>query len=428
VISEKTAAQLGPLREFVNAKNYPAALGLLAPLLTANPADSYDTFVLSQVQAQIHLAQSRYADALPPLETSLRLADAHPFLDARPKLDLVYLMAQVAAQLAAEEKSPDLQRTRLARAADLIRRWLTATPAPTTEARLFSASVLFNLAQTTPPGAGDQAKNYSAALAEAEQGLLLGVHPNEQFYVLILACHQQLGNLDRAADVLELLVQQHPSNASYWQQLTVTCLNLAAAGKATDSAHPRLGAGNTVRHAELRALLALERAQTQGFLTTSADTFNLAGLHYNLGQFDRALALLEPDLADGAIAPDRRSWELFVHAGQQAHQSARVLATLEKTAVRLPSDGPLAYALAQLCYAEHQLEAARTHAQSALARGGLDRPVSALLFLATVNYELNAPDNAIHALDQAAQLSPNAAEADDLARLRRALALMKPKP
>ncbi len=426
-ISEKTSAHLGELRDLTDAKNYPAALALTDRLLVDAAPDSYDTFVLSQVKAQVHLAQDRYAEALPPLEASLRLADSHPFLDARPKLDLVYLLAQVAAQLAADEKSPDAQRARLARAAGFIRRWLAETPTPTPDAQLFAASVLFNLAQTSLPGPGDQAQYYSAALAEAERGLLLGVHPRERFYVLIFACHQQLGDLAHAADVLELLVQQHPTNDSYWQQLVTTCLSLATARKDADPARPRLAASNTVRHAQLRALLALEGAQAQGLLTTPADMFNLAGLHYNLGQFDRVITLLEPGLANGSLAADRRNWELFVHAGQQAHQPARAIAGLEKAAARFPADGPLAYALAQLCYAEHQPEAARAHAQSALARGGLDRPMSTLLFIATVSYELRDPAVATRALDQAAQLSPTPAEADDLARLRHALATMEGK-
>jgi predicted Zn-dependent protease len=334
-ISEKISVRLGELRDLTDAKNFPAALTLTDRLLADAAADSYDTFVLSQVKAQICLAQNRDAAALPPLETSLALADAHPFLDARPKLDLVYLLAQVCAQLAAETKDAATLREHLDRAATLIRRWLVEAPSPTADAQLFAASVLYNRAQSATPA--DPAQ-FAAALTETEKGLAFAVHPSEQFYVLMLATLQQLGDLARAAELLELLVAQHPANPGYWQQLAATYLNLATAAK-----------NERVLHREqLRALLAIERAQRQNFLNTPSDQFNLAGLCFNLGQFDRAVELLEKNLSASPLAADRRSWALLVRACEQSHQDALALVALEKAAARFPDDREFARALAQL--------------------------------------------------------------------------------
>ncbi len=338
--------RLGELRDFTDAKNYPAALSLTDDLLALAAPDSYDAFVLSQVRAQIFLTQGRPADALPPLEASLRLADTHPFLDARPRLDLVYLVAQVAAQLATVAPDAATQRARFDQAGVLIRRWLVEAPlaAPglrgeggtvLADAHLFAASVLYNGAlAATPPNPAQ----FTAALTEAGQGLALTVHPGEQFYVLMLASLQQLGDLARVAELLELLVSQHPANASYWQQLAATYLHLAA--EAQDA--------RAIRREQLRSLLALERAQGHGFLKAPADQYNLAGLYFNLGQPGQTIALLEPGLAAGLLAPDRRAWELLVRACQQSHQDARALAALEKAVARFPADTAFQLALTRL--------------------------------------------------------------------------------
>lgn len=337
VLGEKTAARLGDLRDLSDAKNYPAAFALADRLLADAPAGSYDLFVLSQVRAQLLVAQERYADAVAPLETSLALADAHPFLDARPKLDLLYLLAQLHAQLAATEKSLDAQRAGFDRAEAHLRRWLAETPSPTPEARLFAASVLYSRAEAGPADSVARRQGFADALAEAGRGLALSVHPAEQLYVLRLAALQQLGDLAAAADTLELLVEKFPDRAAYWSQLLGAHLNLAAAAPDDRAARPEW----------LRALLTLERAQQRGLLTAPADRYTLAALCHNLGQPARAVALLEAGLA-GPLADDRRAWELLVRSHQLAHDDTLALAALERAAARFPTDEPFARALAQL--------------------------------------------------------------------------------
>lgn len=337
VLGDKTAARLGELRDLSAAKNYLAALALADRLLADAPAGSYDLFVLSQVRAQLLVAQERYADAIEPLETSLALADAHPFLDARPKLELLYLLAQLHAQLASAEKSPAVQRAGFDRAEAHLRRWLAETPAPTPEAQLFAASVLYNRAEAESASSAARRQGFADALAAAGRGLALSVRPAEQLYVLRLAALQQLGDLAAAADTLELLVEKFPDRPAYWSQLLAAHLNLAAAAPDDRAARPEW----------LRALLTLERAQQRGLLTTPADRYTLAALCHNLGQPARAIALLEADLA-GPLATDRRAWELLVRSYQQAHDAPRALAALERAAARFPTDEPFARALTQL--------------------------------------------------------------------------------
>jgi tetratricopeptide (TPR) repeat protein len=407
-ISAQTAAQLGDLRELTESKNYTVALLLLDRLIAEVPPDSYDNFVLNQVKGQILLTQNRYADAIAPLEAALRHADTHPPADPRVRLDLLYLLAQASAQLAVGGSTAP--QAHYDRAYAFIRRWLDLAPVPTTEAQLFAASILYNRAQSaTPPVPGQ----FAAALAESEKGLALAVRPHEQFHFLALAALQQLGEHARAAELIELLLARQPDNAPWWQQLAALYLNLAADNRDARAA----------RRLQLRAVLAIERAQARGFLKTPADQFNLAGLYYNLGQFDRVIPLLEVALA-GPLATERRGWDLLANAHQQARQPARAIAVLEQAVARFPTDGRLAYSLAQLCYGDGRLAPARAHAETALSHGGLESRGQTLLFLAHLSYELRELDVAERWLEQAA--GQPGVSAGDLVRLRRALDTARP--
>ena len=60
-ISDPVATELGKLRELTEAKDYAPALALIDRLLGAAPAESYDHTLLSQIKAQIFLAEGDYA-------------------------------------------------------------------------------------------------------------------------------------------------------------------------------------------------------------------------------------------------------------------------------------------------------------------------------------------------------------------------------
>ena len=408
-ISEAVAGKLAGLRALTDAKNFPAALALLEPLLAAAPADSYDLAVLSQIKAQIILNQNGpAAAAIAPLETALRLGDTRGFLDARQTREVLYLLAQLDYEQAAASSLAAAQHAGFTRAATAIRRWLGLTPAPTEDALLLAASIFYN--EATSAGDPPDAALLRDVIATAQNALTLSAAPGETGYSLLLAADQQLGETRPAADLLELLVQRHPDNRDYWQQLQAAYLTLAAG-----TIDPRES-----QRCSLRALLTLERAQSRGLLKSPADNFTLAGLTFNLHQPDRALTLLESGLRDGTIPADHRAWELLVDAAQQSHQEDRAIAALQAAATRQPADAHIEYALGRLCYALDRPAAAREHLQAAVATAGLDRPGQARLLLAYLNYELHQPADAARWLEEAARFPD--APADDLARLRRALA------
>ena len=407
-ISATVSAELGRLRELTEAKTYAPALALIDRLLAAVPADSYDRALLVQIKAQIFLTEDNYAAAIVPLEDALRFVERPGFITESARRDALFLLAQLHQQQTSESKDPLRQRALLAKAADYLKRWQAITPAPTVEGQLFAASLYYQQA-TLDPDHTD-----AAALAEARRaadaGLLLQIKPSDSFYILLLAAAQQSGDYAQAADLLELLVAQKPANSGYWQQLTATYLALAAAARNEREA---------ARY-HLRALLSIERAQARGLLVSPNDNFNLVSLYLGLNQFASASALLEKGLRDGTFENSRRNWELLASTYQQARRLPDAHITLMKAVAALPKEGQLELALAQLHYAEHHLNDARVHLERAIAKGSLDKPGQARLFLACTAFELKAYDDADRWARDAAAFAD--VKKDDLARLTQAIA------
>jgi predicted Zn-dependent protease len=409
-ISEPIAAGFGQLRTLVEAKSYSPALALIDLLLGTVPADSYDRVLLNQIKSKILLTQGAYAAAIAPLEEVLRLADRPGYVADTAHTDTLFLLAQLHQQQSVETKADvPARHASLDRALGYLRRWQARIQKPTTEGRLFAATLLYQQATLEPDHVNTD--TLDQARRAARDGLALQLQPPVSLYVLLLAIHQQLNEHAEAAELLELLVARHPDNPGYWQQLVSTYLALAAASAPDE----RLAA----RH-NLRALLALERAQARGHLATPRDRFNLVALHLGLRQFTPAITLLENGLADRTLDNTRRNWELLANARHQAGQPDAALATLEKAVAALPADAPLRFALAQACYAAGRLADTRRHLENALKKDGLENPGQARLFLAYTCYELKDYPAAATAA-QAAATHPDVKK-DDLARLVQAIA------
>lgn len=418
-ITEKTSASFADLRLLTEAKNYPGAIALIDRLLAQAPAGSYDVYVLSQVKAQVLMAQDKLADAIAPIEAALALAEGNPaFLDPAARLEQLHILAQLHYQKAADQKTPEEQRIGYRRALDLLDRWFTLSPKPGVQARLFAASLHYNLA-VAGSGEPDPAA-LRAALGQCELGLRLVARPPVQLRQLLVACHMQLGENARAAEQLEILAAREPKNATTWSQLLALYLTMAG----DEAAEPA-----QARAANLRALLTIERAQAAGFLASPKDNYTRVAILFNLGRFVRAAELLERGLADGGIESAWRNWELLASAYQQSGQEAGALDAYARAVERFPDRGDLEFSLAQALYAAGDTGAAYARASSAVGKAGLPKPGQTRLYLAFLAYELRRIDEARTWLDQAratgevpaASLDPLDRAIAEAAKIREAL-------
>ncbi len=400
-LSSALVPRLAPLRALADAKDFPAALALVAPLLAAAPAESYDLVALSLLRAQFLLAQdSADPAAIAPLETALRLGDTRGLLAPSQTADVLLLLAQLHAR-----QTPPADG--LSRATECARRYLALVPQPPADALRLAATVFFSAAQAA--AAPDRAL-LAEARDTARRGLALDRAPDPAFFLVLAAAQTALGETADAASTLELIVARDPGQRDCWAQLYAAYLGLASAAK-DDAA---------VRRYHLRALLTLERAQANHFLNSPAENFARAALAFNLGQPAQTLTLLESGLRDGTIAADRPAWELLAAAARQSHQEERALTALQAAAAARTTDGRLDFALGQLCYSLGHLPDARASLRAAVAKGGLDQPGRAALLLAWLACDARDFADAARWLADAAGRPDT--PPDELARLRRAVA------
>lgn len=382
-LSEETSEVLSTsYKTAAEAKNYDAALEAVNKAFAKlKDPTSFDAAVLLQVRAQTYLQKSDFAAAIAPLEQALQLSDAHTpsYFEDRTTQEFLYFLAQLYFQEASNSKNPAIVSSYFDKADAYMARWMKTNKKPNPDALLFYASLIFNRA------AQDQDHPDLAAVKRAldivDKAMRMSTHPKDNLYLLKLVCLQHLNRNAEAVELLELLVKQKPDNKNYWQQLAALYLG---------------------QQQDIRAILAFERAQANGFMNTPKDNFNLVGIHFNIGQYERAAELLEKGLHNGSIDNEEKNWELLAYSYQQLNRDFKAIDTLkEATKVFPKSNGQLEYLIAQNYYTMEKLDDALPFLQGSVKKGGGNKPHSTYLFLAFIAYELKKFDIALDAANRA---------------------------
>lgn len=381
-LTDQTGDELGKVKAFADAQNWDGATKVIDTRLAQVEAESYDAAVLLQIGAQLRLQKGAANESVAPLARSLELADKHGYFEPAARTQMAYLLAQLNFQDAMAARDPAAGAARQAEAIRLMTRWASEVAKPPFDGVFFHASLLYTA------GAGAKPKSDEAllrqALAEVDKAFLLVVRPPENLYQLKIACLQQLGQAAAAAEVLEQLVELKPTDGNHWTQLVGAYVGAAAAAKEAKE----------VTAFNVRAILAIERAQKQGFMATPKDRFNLIGIHFNIQQFDRAITLLATGLREGTIENERKNWELLAYSYQQTGREAEALKTLVEAAGRFPQAAQLEYQIALLHQALDQPTEAIVHLRRCVEKGGGDSPHSVFLFLSYLALEQKAFDEA----------------------------------
>ena len=386
-VSEALQQKMKPL---LDAKNWDGAMAVIDSVLVGVDPNGYDTAFLSDIKAKIFLQKNDYASAIAPMETTLRLGDANKnFFDKKTILDVVYFLAQIYYQEGTSSKDPTVQKNYFNKSSAYIKRWLQTTPKKNQEASLFYASILYNQAVVNPDKVDfDLIKRVQT---EVQEGLLTSLKPKEGFYVLLLASLQQIGDLAGSAEILEQMVKVKPDNRTYWLQLLATYLNL---GGGTEKDEQKS------RESFARAINTMERAQALGLMQTPKDNYNLVTMYYNAGQFGKATDLLYAGLKSGAIESDLKNWQLLAYSYQQIGRDAQAIAVLKEAGTAFPT-GQIEFQIGQIySQMENRTAEAYSYYSKAVAKGGLDKPHSAYMFLAYTAFELEKFDEALAAINK----------------------------
>lgn len=381
-LSESVSELLSTKYKAANeAKNYDEALSLIQGAFD-KLADktTYEAAVLLQIKAQILLQKSDFAKAIEPLEQMVKLSDSHTptYFEDRTIIESVYFLSQLYFQEATTAKSPEVINRLYDKAEAYMARWTSLAKKPTADNYLYFTQLLYNRAIIDPEK--PDLERIKRALDYVDKALLLSSRPKDNLYLLKLVCLQQLGRNAESAEYFELLVKQKPDNKTYWQQLAAIYLN---------------------QQKDVRAIVTIERAQQFGHMNSPNDNFNLVGIHFNIGQFERAAELLEKGLKDGSIANDQKNWELLAFSYQQMNRDAKAVDALVRATKAFPESGQLEYLIAQNLYSMEKLPDALRHLDLCMKKGGGNKPYQTLLFLAYIAFELKQYDKALDAANKA---------------------------
>jgi predicted Zn-dependent protease len=397
------------VRPASDAKQWDKVLAAIDGILAKVPADSYDAAVMYQIRAQTCLQKSDMPGALDALERCVAISDRHHFFSDKITQETVYNIAQLNYQEGATSKDSKRQAELYAKTLAALDRWLKGADSTTfTQDNIqFICSVYFTLGQGMEVG-GEQKTDVpmlEKALHWIDLGLRAAATPRDVFYQLKISALFQLERWQEGYEYLELRLAAKPDNKGYWQQLAFTYMQLAntAAAKHDDQAAYMYN---------VRAILTLERAQKLRFLNSPKDNYNLVGIFFTIGQYDRACELLAAGLKDGGIDSTRQNWELLAYSYQQQHQDLKAVQTLEEATKVFPQSGQLEYQIAQIYSGIDRERDALTHIKLCVAKGGTEKPSVGWLFYAWISYDLKDYDDATKALQEAAKYPEAAKEAD----------------
>ncbi len=400
-LSDKVSEGLGKLREFTEAKQYAEALGLINGLLLNAAPGSYDQVVLNQIKVQILLTEAKYAEAISPLETALRVGKANNFIADKQYLEFTQILSQLYFQEATSTKDTKLRDDYLKKAYNTIQIYLQANDSPTADSIAYAATMIYT--QATMDGANPDAKLVKEARDLAEKGLLLTIKPRENFYVLILAALQQDGKNEEAAEILELLITLNPTSKQFWQQLQSTYLTLANSADAT---------AEEALMWNVRTIATIERAQKLGILDTPRDHFNVVGILMNIRQFEEAIIMMEKGLANEKIESNQTNFEYLASSYQQVHKPQKAIEVLERATKMNPNEGELDYRISNIYYSLDKIKEAYSTGQTALQKGNLKNKPAVELFVGYLAFELKKYEDALPLVESA--IAGGADRADQL--------------
>jgi tetratricopeptide (TPR) repeat protein len=423
-LTDATTDALQKLQPLLDAKDWSGAVNLLVTTQAAADADSYDRALVANTLAKVYFQIDDTPHAAAEWEIAIQLGEAHRnYFDPKDLLEMYLSVAQAYYQEGSTSKVPEETRALLAKSTTYVEKWLAASPKPTLEVQLFYTSILYSRA-TVDPKHVDQSLIQEAE-KQAKIGLELSVHPQEKFYQLIVACAQQSDDMQTASRYFELMVWKYPKVAQYWQNLWYSYMNLAADEGQKDEIR--------TRQYYVRAINAMERAQSFGFMNKPKDNYNLFTLYYNVDQFGEAtdilykgMKLYEEEKAQGVPEADRHgiestpdNWEHLASAYQQNNQPEKAVSALKEAEGYFPDDGALDVQLGEIYYYELQDNADAYQAFiSAASKPHLAKPYTAWVFAAYTAYGLEHYKDALDAVNHA-ETYPEAASDAQLGRLKK---------
>lgn len=353
-IREAVYRQLSAAQEAVEEDRFQDAIATLDKLSTDDSLNSYERAQMWNIYGYVHLSRDDYRQAIDAYERLLAQDDLPQGLEENTRYSLAQLYFGIEDY---------------AKSVTTLERWFEQTESPSANAYILLGNAYYAMGE------------YRRALEPVEAAFELarerGERIREHWWQLQRAIYYELGDLGRAAEILEFLVEEYPRK-EYWSQL---------AGIYGEMDQPE------------RQARVLDVAYQQGLLTRGSELVNLAQLLMQQDIPYRASNVLQEGLDQGVIERNERHLRLLAQAYRMAKEDEAALEPL-RAAAEISGEGDL---YMQLAYAYSNLKRwqdAANAARRALAAGGLSRPDQAQMFRGTALYnadELEAAKEAFRA-------------------------------
>ena len=349
------AKELNTVFELLNAQppQTRAALDKLNQLIAAKPnMKPYDKATTFQYRASVKVQLEDYPGALKDFQTAL---DSGGF-ETKQNNQLRYYIAQLQFQL--ENYQAAIQG---------LNTWISGARAA---GEPVDANAYYLLAaaytQITPP-------NWRSAMGPAEQAIAARTEPKKSDYDLLNLIYSELGESAKRGPLLEKMINNWPSERSYWVQLSGFYSNT---------------------NKDQDAFSVLEVAYRAGLLTKESELITLVNYYSYFDNPYRGARLMEREMEAGTIARTTKNLTLLSQLWSQAREHKRAIPVLE-AAAKSAGTGELYYRLGQVLLADEQYAKSERALAQAINKGGLpaEKIGDAWLLIGTARFSQAGPDD-----------------------------------
>ena len=328
-ITEQTYKRLSEAQEFIDTKEFDAALEVLNNMIKRSRR--YNGNEIGQIHnmfAYVYFAKEDYPGAIRHYELIVSQGDKVP-----EGLEIATLYSLAQLHFVEENYRESLRYMRI---------WLTKAENPGPDPHIFMGQVYY------------QMKDYDQAIGQIVKGIGIaqarGTAVKENWWGLLRYLYFEREDWDKVIEVLEILVRDFPKR-QYWLQL---------------------GGVYGQEGFEKKQMYTYESAHLAGFIERERDILNYAGLLMQDEVPWRAAKWLQQGVDEGNVEKTARNLEALGQAYQLAREVDKAIPVLEE-AGRKSDDGEILARLASLYLQKDEFVKCNDAAGRALDKGGLKK-------------------------------------------------------
>lgn len=354
-LDESTWKRLNAAYEDVAEENYDEAFEKLQNMIP-RMVNNYQKAVLNQAMAQVEWARGNYDQALSGFEKAVEL-------DALPDQAHFGLMYQIAQLYYMKDRYDE--------ALDKLALWMCKVP----------KEKVTDIAYVLQASLYAQKKDWKNVIIAIDTAISMSEEPKESWYQMKLAAHFELEQFPKAAQTLEIMIQNWPDKKTYWVQLSQIYYKIKMSEE---------------------ALSVMALAYRRDMLDKETDLMYLSNLYSNSEVPVKAAQVLQKGIEDGIVKASKKNWTIVADSWYAAREMENALKAYEK-AGQVSEDGEIdlrrAYILVDLERWDEALEAA----SSALEKGGFseNKTGDAYVILGMSEFNLGNYNNASEAWTRA---------------------------